>query len=316
MRPDPRTVLAARIVWAPVSVLAAGCLAWCAVTLLPGDAATNILGPHATAGRLAELRAAMGLDRPALEQMRHWLRGLLSGDLGTSILTGQPVVDLIAPRLGASAVLAGAASALALGVGIPLGTMIGLRPRGRGIAGAVLLGIGAVPDFVVGSVAVGLLAVSWRLLPSLSRLQTGQWPWQRPEAMVIPVLAMALPVIVWVARYTAAVVERQERTAHVRAARLMGVSERRVLLHHLLPGALAPLFQLFGWMASGLVGSTVVVEQLVEFPGIGSLLGRAVSQRDTPVAVGIVTVLAAVIAVSVLVCDLAARRLDPRLASR
>ena len=124
---------------------------------------------------------------------------------------------------------------------------------------------------------------------------------------------MAIPITIWIARYTAAAVARHADAAHVHTARLMGLSEPRILLRHLLPSALAPLVQLFGWMAAVLVGSTVIVEQLVEYPGIGSLLIEAVSNRDITMTTAIVTLLAAVVALTVFGCDLLAARIDPRM---
>ncbi|OYN90230.1 ABC transporter permease [Parenemella sanctibonifatiensis] len=307
--------LVARAAWVPVSAVLAGSLTWLAVTLLPGDAAVRILGPNATPERLAELRARLGLDRPVAEQLSDWLVGLLTGDLGTSALTGEPITGLVLSRLADSALLAGIAATIALVVGIGLGTLVGRVRRGRAWAYATLINASAVPDFVIGAVAVGLLALSWRLVPALSLVPPGQTAVSRPEILVIPVLALAIPITIWIARHPAAAVARQADAPHVRAARLLGVSEASVVLRHLLPAALAPLVQLFGWMVAVLVGSTVIVEQLVEYPGIGSLLTEAVGNRDVTVATAIVTVLAAVVAVAVFVCDRLAVRIDPRLAA-
>ncbi|MGO1539064.1 MAG: ABC transporter permease [Leucobacter sp.] len=305
--------LIARAMWVPVSVLLAGVLTWATVTLLPGDAATRILGPNVTPERLVELRSRLGLDRPVLVQFGDWLSGLLTGHLGESALTGEPITGLVFSRLGNSAVLAGIAAVFALACGIALGAAIGRRHTGRTTANATLIGASAFPDFVIGSLAVGLLAVSWRVLPSLSLIPPGHSILSRPQILVIPVLTMAIPITIWIARYTAAAVARHGDAVHVHTARLMGLSEPRILLRHLLPSALAPLVQLFGWMVAVLVGSTVIVEQLVEYPGVGSLLIEAVGNRDITMTTAIVTVLAAVVALSVFVCDILAARIDPRI---
>lgn len=305
--------LIARATWVPVSSLLAGALTWATVTLLPGDAATRILGQNVTPDRLTELRSRLGLDRPGIVQFWDWLSGLLTGNLGESALSGKPITELVFSRLGNSAILAGIAAVLAVTCGIALGAAIGRRRTGRTTANATLIGASATPDFVIGSLAVGLLAVSWRVLPSLSLIPPGHSALSRPHILVIPILAMAIPITIWIARYTAAAVARHADAAHVHTARLMGLSEPRILLRHLLPSALAPLVQLFGWMAAVLVGSTVIVEQLVEYPGIGSLLIEAVSNRDITMTTAIVTLLAAVVALTVFGCDLLAARIDPRM---
>ncbi|MGJ3507701.1 ABC transporter permease [Enemella sp. A6] len=299
-----------------MSVILAGTLTWVTVTFLPGDAATRILGPHVTPERLHDLRIRLGLDRPILDQYLDWLTGLFTGNLGTSAISGESVTGLVLTRLGNSAALAGIVAVLALTVGITIGTLIGRQRRGRAFSNAGLLGASAVPDFVIGAIAVGLLAVSWRLVPSLSVIPPFGHVFSRPQILVIPVLAMGVPVTIWVARYTSAAVSRVAGAPHVRAARRMGIPEFRVITRHILPVALAPMIQLFGWMASILIGSTVIVEQLVQFPGIGSLLIEAVGDRDLPVATAVVTVLAAVVAVTIYFCDLLAARLDPRMVTR
>lgn len=313
----PRGVgLAARVAWVPLSALMAGTLTWLTVTLLPGDAATRILGPNVTEERLSALRERLGLDRPWFEQLGEWLGGLITGDLGTSALSGEPVTGLVMSRLGQSAILASLAAVIALTCGLSLGTLIGHRRTGRTVANAGLIGASAVPDFVIGSLAVGVLAVSWHVLPALSMIPPGQNVISRPSVLVIPVLAMSIPVTIWIARYTSSAVAGQSAAAHVRAARLMGIPERHVLLRHMLPGALAPMVQLFGWMSAVLMGSTVIVEQLVEYPGIGSLLIEAVSNRDITLATAIVTVLASIVTFTMFCCDLLAARIDPRIVAR
>ena len=303
----------ARAAWVPVSTMLAAALTWSTVTLLPGDAATRILGPNATPERLTELRERLGLDRPALTQFGDWLTGLLGGNLGESALTGDGVTALVVARLGNSSILAGVSGVVALLGGVAIGAAIGRRGWRGGAANASVVGAGAVPDFVIGSLLVGSLAVTWQVLPSLSMVLPGQSVLSRPSILVIPCLAMAIPVLIWIARYSAAAIARQADAAHVRAARVMGLREGRILTRHVLPGALAPLVQLFGWMLAVLVGSTVVVEQLVEYPGIGSLLIEAVGDRDISVTSAIVTVLAAVVATTMFVCDLVAARIDPRI---
>lgn len=308
--------LIARAAWVPVTVVVAAGLTWVMTALLPGDAATRILGANATPERLAELRIRLGLDRPPLEQFSEWVTGAVRGDLGSSALTGEPITELALYRLGNSLVLAGFAATVALLCGLGIGVFIGRLRSGRTPGNAILIAVSAVPDFVIGSIAVGVFAVSWRVLPSLSLIPPGQNAFTRPLILVIPVVAMALPVAAWIARYTAAAVARHAQAAHVRAARFNGVSEGRILVHHLLPAALAPLVQLFGWLSALLVGSTVVVEQLVGYPGIGSLLVEAVGNRDLTLVTAIVTVLAAIVAIVVFACDVFATRIDLRMTER
>lgn len=314
-RPGPVGWALGRVLWAAVSVCGAAAVVWCCVVALPGDPATTILGQNATPERVSELRERLGLARPLPEQLVDWMAGVLRADFGESLISGQPVGDLIVDRGVNSLALAVVAGAFILAVGLPLGVIAGLRSRGvtgRALSGGAMVAA-AVPDFVVGTVLIGAFAVSLRVLPSLSTVPSDDTAWQHPLGLVIPAVALSIGLSGWAIRYVRAVVVEQTTAPHVVAARLAGQPEHRVLTRHLGPGALAPIVQFFGWMIALLIGGAVVVEQLVGFPGIGSLLVESVANRDLTTVTGVTVVLAIAVAAALVVSDVAALALDPRL---
>lgn len=287
---------------------------WVLADLLPGDPATAVLGPQASPERVAQLRADRGLDRPVLVQLGDWLAGLPRGDLGNSLISGDPVTPLVVDRAVNSAALLTATIALVVLVAVPLGVLAGLRadrPAGALLSAGAVVAV-ALPDFVVATLLVLWLAVDQGLLPAVALLPPGTSAWQRPEALVVPTLALSLGVGGWVVRHLRAVVAEQDAAPHVAAARLAGLPERLVLLRHLLPGAVAPVLQLLGWTAALLLGGAVVVERVVGLPGLGSLLVEATVNRDLVVVTAVAGVMALAAALALLAADLLADALDPR----
>lgn len=299
-----------RLAGVMTTVIAASLGIWLLAFGLAGDPATAMLGATATPDRVAVLRGELGLDRPWPVQYGAWLGGVLTGDLGTSLTSGTPVADLLGPRLRNSAVVAACAGALTLAVGVPLGIAAGC---GRGWIATAALAVSAIPDFVVATCAVWVLAIQLHWLPALSVVRRGAEPWDRPQILVIPVLAMALVLLGWCVRAVTAVIQNHRDTPAAVTARINGQSEATVLRTHVLPQALAPLVQFLGWLVAGAIGAATVIEQLVGYPGVGAMLVDAVTYRDLPVVASIATVLAAIVALAVAGCDALGALLDPRM---
>lgn len=299
-----------RIAGVMTTVIAASAGIWLLAFGLSGDPATAMLGATATPDRVAALRLELGLDRPLPVQYGAWLGGLLTGDLGTSLHSGTPVAELLGPRLRNSAVVAALAGALTLAVGVPLGIAAGC---GRGWIATTALAISAIPDFVVATCAVWLLAIQLHWLPALSTVRRDGKPWDRPEILVIPVVAMALVLLGWCVRSVAAVIQNNRDHPAAVTARVNGVPEAEVLRTYVLPQALAPLVQFLGWLVAGAIGAATVIEQLIGYPGVGALLVDAVTYRDLPAVASIGTVLAAIVAGAVALCDGFGALLDPRM---
>ncbi|MET9773538.1 ABC transporter permease [Streptomyces sp. NPDC006367] len=280
------------------------------VQLVPGDPARAVAGTDATPAEIALLRHEMGLDKPLAEQFTSYVGGLLRGDLGTSFQTRQPVVDVIAERLPFTAQLAFLSIAVVLAVSVPLGmawavaTRGGRRPRLNHTLTFVTGLVSAVPEYVLGTLLVLVLAVWAPLLPAAGAASL--------SAMVLPVTAIALPgacVMARVVRRETAGVLEQDYLRTARGKRLPGT-----LLHtrHALPNLLTGTLTLGGLSLVALLGGTVVVESVFAWPGIGTRVVQAILSRDYPVVQGIVLVLGLLAAVVNLLVDVLLGLLDPR----
>lgn len=267
------------LVGALAKILLACLLVFLALEALPGDAASLQPG---TQEQAEELREQYGLDRPAILRFAEWLAGLPRGELGTVLVTGAPVAEVIGTPLGRTLMLmliAGAGIAL---IGIGGGILAGVR-EGGGIDRTLSLGALAVictPEFVVGTLLVLGFAVSLRWFPAVSLIPPGGTIWTNPAVLVLPAIAIMLVGSGVLLRQVRSVVQRQNRTVHVESARLAGLPERRVVFGHLLPGAYAPIGQVSAAVVPYLIGGTVVIETVFAFPGLGSLLVQAVRTRE------------------------------------
>jgi peptide/nickel transport system permease protein len=281
----------------------------------PGDPARLVLGEHASAGAVQALRHSWGLDRSLPSQFGRFLSGLVEGKLGTSYFYGVSATTLIGQRVGITLSLVGLATLFAVVIAVPLATLAAARKdrfADHLVRGLSVVGLG-MPAFWFGIVLIEVFAVHLRLLP------VGGWGGSFPrhlESLVLPALTAAfaiVPILVRSLRVGMAEVLDAEFIATVRAK---GVGELRVLFAHVARNALIPTLTLLGINVAFLVGSTVIVEQVFDLNGLGSLLLDAITNRDFPVVQAVTLVLAAIVVVVNLVTDLLAARLDPRIRLR
>jgi len=283
--------------------------------LVPGDPAMAIAGRDARPERLAEIREELGLNRPLLEQYVRWLLSAMRLDLGKSLYSGEPVIDLVRRRLPPTLQLVGGSVFVSIVVGVPLGVFAAVRRRS--VAGTVVsqgstLGI-AVPNFWLGMVLV--FAVSLRLgwLPATGYQGITAGPIPAFRYSILPVLALTASGVAEVTRHVRAAMLEVIGSDFVRAAEARGLSRRRVIVHHALRNAAVPLVTVVGLLINRLLGATIVVETIFAIPGAGTMVLSAVTQRDYVVIQGITLVLVViVIAVNSLV-EVAYRALDPRI---
>jgi peptide/nickel transport system permease protein len=261
-------------------------LAFLMVRLIPGDAVQIMLGANAevTPDRIAALRHTLGLDRPLLLQYVTWLLRALHGDLGTSLWTGRPVVDEIAGRASVTIELTVLGLALAIVVAIPAGCLMAAARSSVGdYAVRILSIIGiTVPSFWLGTM---LLYGAAALAPGMQLIgwvPFSQDPWGNLQRIILPVLALALPVVASLARVVRASLLDALRQDYVRTARAKGVSETVVVLRHALRNALIPFVTTAGIMLGYLFGGSVVIEQVFALPGLGRLMVGAIAERNYP----------------------------------
>jgi peptide/nickel transport system permease protein len=287
-----------------------------AIHVLPGSAATLILGEYATAESLRALERDMGLDRPFALQYAAWMGGVVTGDWGYSLAMKQPVTAIVGLRLRNSAWLAGFALVAVALVAIPLGTLAALR-RGRWLDLAILTGsyIGiSVPEFVTGMVLILVLAG-----PTLHLFPTGDYAPMAADLrtwlshLVLPALTLTLVLLAHVLRQTRSGLVEVLQSAYVRTARLKGATERRVVVRHALRNGLLPAVTVIALDLGYLMGGIVVVEEVFAYPGMGRLILYAIQNRDVPLLQVSILIVAATYAFANFAADLAYAWLDPRI---
>ncbi|MFI6846253.1 ABC transporter permease [Kitasatospora sp. NBC_00085] len=307
-----RSLLLRRLFTGVLVLLAVSAIVFVATDAAPGDAAAASLGPDADPAQVAARRAELGLDRPALVRYGDWLLTVLHGDLGTSYVSGSPVADLVGDRAGNSLVLAGVTLALLVPLAVGLGVWAGLRSGGLAdrLISAATLTLLAVPEFVMGSVLVLVLAVELDLLPAVSLIRPGQGLLSRPEVLVLPVATLLAGCLAHNARLVRSGVVEVAGGDAVATARLNGVPEHRVVLRYVLPAALPPVIPLLARYLSLLVGGALVAETLFGFPGIASVLIQASAGRDVPTVQAVALLIALVTVVANLLGDVLGMALD------
>ena len=294
---------------------AASILIFLGVAALPGDAAQAALGQQATPALLHQLRHDFGLDRPLLTQYWDWLSGFAHGDLGRSLPSGQPVSDVVGDKLRNSAVLAG----LTLLVLIPLSVVLGvLSATWRGgpldhVTAGTTLALISTPEFVVGTLLAVVLGVWLGWFQPVSLIDSSRPVLDQLSAFMLPLLALLAATSAQTIRMVRTGVMEELDSEYVQFARLKGASERRVLVSHVLPNSVGPTIQILAFNAAWLVGGIVVIENVFQFPGLGSTLTFAVQSRDLPTVQAIAMLIALVYVVLFLLADVAGILANPRL---
>jgi peptide/nickel transport system permease protein len=298
------------LVMAIVSVLIFGI-----VQILPGDVAVMILGTSATPADLTALRQKLGLDRPAPLRYADWVSGAVRGEWGTSLLYQVPVRPLVLERLRRSAVLAVLALAVAVPLAIGLGVLSALRRNGilDQAVGLVTLVAVSLPEFIVGTVLILVLAFRFALLPPSSLVDPRKSLWSVAPSLVLPVLTLVLTLLAHMTRMTRASMLDVLEQPYIRAARLRGLRPRLVILRHALRNALLPTVGIVAINVGFLIGGIVVVETVFAYPGLGRLMVDAVNHRDVPVIQMAALLIALTYALANLAADLVYAYLDPRI---
>jgi peptide/nickel transport system permease protein len=284
-----------------------------ATQTLPGDAARAILGREATPDRLAALRAQLNLDGSPLQQYWEWISGVVQLDFGTSLANGMTVVELLGPRIGNSLILMVGAALVGIPISLVVGAIAAYR-RDRafdGISSLVTLVLAALPEFVLAAALVVLLSTgSLNLLPATS----SETPiLAHPDQLVLPCLALGLAIAPYIVRMTRATMIEVFESEYVQHARLGGVRERDVVLRHALPNAVGAVAQVAALQLAYLAGGVVVVEYVFSFPGIGTSLVDAVTNRDLPVIQAICLFIAAFYITVNLLADALTALANPRM---
>ncbi|MFF4091802.1 ABC transporter permease [Streptomyces nigra] len=308
-----RSFVARRLLLGGVQTVAVVLLVFALTEALPGDAAVALAGDQPDPARVAAIREAMELDRPAWERLADWAAGLLHGDLGTSLVSGRPVRQYLADGFGPTLLLASLTVVLLVPVGFGLG-VLAARHAGRPVdrlISSVTLAVYAVPEFALGVLLVTVFALRLGWLPPTA-LGYGTDLLAHPAALVLPVLVLLSRPVCSLARLVRAGMIDALASPYVAHARCYGVSGLRIRYAHALPNALAPAAQQLARTVYWLLCGVVVVEALYVIPGLGTVLLGAVAERDVPVVQGLAVVFGVLTVVLNLGADLVAHRLTPR----
>jgi len=280
------------------------------IHVIPGDPVRAALGPTAPADLVRARRASLGLNDPLLTQYLHYLRGVFTGDLGTSMTTQLPVSELISQRLPATLALAVLAFLTAVAIAIPVGAVMGALTRGGRARRSELaftstsMVLGTIPEFLLGVVLVYVFAVNLGWFPVAGR--------GGPSSYVLPVLSLAVAPAAALARILRVDMVSVLQADFVRTARAKRLPAAAIYLKHALPNALTASLTLCGLLLSSLVAGTVLVENVFAWPGLGSTIVASILDKDYPTVQGIVLVYGAGVLVINLLVDVALALLDPR----
>ncbi|MGO4666817.1 ABC transporter permease [Bosea sp. 2YAB26] len=300
-------------------------LAWVVATIVflalhmvPGDPAELLLstgGISPDPAAVAELREKLGLERPLLAQYGAFLAGLMQGNLGHSLVDDYPVLSEIALRLPRTLELILAGTLIGIAVGVPSGVYAALHRGGRfdRIASGVTALLLAVPVFVVGTLLVLLMAQTLRLMPAGGFVPFTQDPVQHLKLLTLPAIAVGKGLAAILFRMTRASMLDALANDYVRTARAKGLSQARILVVHVLRNALNPVLTVLGLQMGTLLGGTVLVEYVFNWPGLSTPLLRAVEARDYPMVVGIILTISVLFLLINLVVEILHAIVDPRV---
>ena len=299
----------------PVLLIASAGI-WAMIYAVPGTPIGAIVGENATPEQIQAAIRRVGLDQPMLVQFWSWLKSAVLGDLGRSIFSRDPVVDLIMQRVPATLQLGLGATLVGLILGIPVAVISALYPGSwidRSLSGWSALALG-VPTFWLGILLILLFSVELRWLPSASTyVSLFDSPWGALRNTLLPALTLGVYVSGIFARFLRASLLSELKADYVRTARSKGLKERDVVGRHVLRNALLPFVTVVGLMMAAFIGGTVVTEAVFTYPGIGRLLIQAITQRDYPLIQGVILfILVAHVLINLLV-DVLYAYIDPRI---
>jgi len=313
---------ARRVLISAATLLCVTAIVFLLLSLSPGDAASAAAESRVPRAQVEALRAQLHLDEPPLRRYGLWLGDLLHGDLGRSFATGRPVRVAIGERLPLTLGLNTAALALMLMLAVPLGAAAAWRP-GSALdrwSGMLSYALYALPVFWAALVLQMVFAIRLEWLPLFGPAPSaaraaGGWTALRANAAhaVLPVLCLGYPGLAYLVRFVRGTLAEAMGADTTRAARARGAGSPAALLTHAFRTAAVPMLTMLGFLLPGLVGGSVLVETIFALPGLGQLMVEAVAGRDVPVVLGLTLLSGAAVLAGVLLSDLAALAVDPRL---
>lgn len=285
--------------------------------LVPGDVAGTLLGPRATAEKVAAIRAELGLDEPLHVQYFSWLFAMLQGDMGRSIILQIPVADVVVPKFGNTLILVAGSLVIAIGIGLPAGIVSAVRQNSiidRVTTMGAVVGA-ATPTFWLALVLMYVFALNLKLFPTsgMYGLRGDGGLLDLLHHLVLPAIATAAIPLAVITRLVRSSMLDVVRTDFVTALRAKGLSHREVVYKHALRNALPPIIAITGLQAGFLLGGTLFTEVIFTWPGIGLQLYEAILGRDVPLVQGAMLFIALFFVLLNLLADVLIAYLNPKL---
>ncbi|MBI1294327.1 ABC transporter permease subunit [bacterium] len=291
-------------------------IAFTLVRLTPGDPAAVVAGPDATPEEVARIRASMGLDDPIPLQFLRWAgQVFLQGNLGNSIVQGQPVLEMILQRAQPTLLLAAVGGFLSILMGIPLGVIAAVKHNSwfdRTLMSLAIVGL-SIPNFWLGVLLVMALSIYFPLFPPSGFVSIQNGGFSALRYLILPGIAIGASNAAFLARMVRSSMLDVLNQDYVRTARSKGLGERRVIYSHALRNAMIAPLTVIGLLIANLTSGTVIIEIVFNVPGAGRLLINSVARRDYPVMQGIILITALIYIFANLIVDLFYGVLDPRV---
>ena len=310
-----------RLVLGSATLLAVSVLIFLGTSVLPGDVAEIILGQMATPESLAALREKLGVDQPAHIRYFMWLGDLLTGDLGISKAgsgfgtIGTPISEMLAPRLFNTVRMAGVVAIVAIPMSLALGLLTAMHPGTRldRIVTFATLSLISVPEFLIATFLVLVLAVYLGWLPAIAYMSDSDTTWQLIKALAMPTLTLTIVVSAQIIRMTRATVLNVMSSPYIEMAILKGVPRKRIVLRHALFNAIGPIVNVIVLNLAWLINGVVIVETIFSYPGLAKLMIEAVQTRDLPLVQACAMIFCSTYIVLIFIADLASAMSNPRL---
>ena len=296
-------------------LLAVSLIIFLGVELLPGDLAQAILGQAATPETLAAFRKELRLDLPMHIRYLEWLFNILQGDFGRSLANGREISELIGVRLGNTLFLALFSAVIAVPLSLTLGILAAMYRNSwyDRTVNIVTLSSISFPEFFIAYILIFVFSINLGWLPSLSNVSPETPFWQRIFLLLLPALTLTLVVVAHMMRMTRAAIINLLASPYIEMANLKGMSRSRVILHHALPNAWAPIVNVVVINLAYLIVGVVIVEVVFVYPGLGQLIVDSVQKRDIPVVQACSIIFAATYIVLNLTADILSIVTNPRL---
>jgi peptide/nickel transport system permease protein len=305
-----------RLLLAIPIILGVTILTFWVINLIPGNPAQQLLGPEATPDQIRAMEIQLGLDQPAYQRYLDWLGGAVRGDLGTSLVSGQPVAAQLTERLPVTGELIALALIGALALAVPVALRAAHRPNGlfdRLSMVVSVIGL-SVANYVLALLLVLVFSVRLGVLPAIGFVPLSESVSGNLNSLILPATAVGLPLFCLYTRFLRSdLVDQLQSQDYVVMAQAKGIDPWWVLVRHALRNSSFGLIAVVGLNLGTLIGTTVIIEQIFALPGMGQLLLQAINARDIVVIQAGVVVFAMVAVIANLAADLLQTVLDPRI---